>query len=85
MEKLFADGHAVDIVLAVIALEFVVLVARARARPAAALDLFLALAPGACILLALRAALTGQGWPVIALWLLASFPIHIGDLLRRRL
>lgn len=85
MDQLFASGRAVDIVLAVIALEFIVLLARARDRRAAAVTLFFALAPGALILMALRAALTGEAWPVIAGWLLASFPVHMGDLLRRRL
>ena len=49
------------------------------------IDLVLAFAPGACLLLALRAALTGAGWPWIAAALAASFPFHIADLIRRRL
>jgi hypothetical protein len=87
METLLANGRAADIPLAVIALEFVVLVLRARrgGRMAAAVALFFVLAPGACLLLALRASLTGAGWPMIAFWLSVSFPIHIGDMLRRRL
>jgi hypothetical protein len=87
VETLFANGHAVDIVLAVMALEFVALVLRAGrdGRAATALTVFFALAPGACILMALRAALTGADWPMVALWLSVSFPIHIADLLRRRL
>ena len=43
----------------------------------------LRLLPGALMLLALRAALTGAGWPWIALALAASFPAHLADIARR--
>ena len=79
MNWLFASGHAVDIVLAVMAVEFCWLVGKAGWRP---LDAALRLAPGAFMLLALRAALTGAGWPLIALLLLMSFPLHLADLNR---
>ncbi len=78
----FASGHAVDVVLLVVALEFGVLSVRRRGP---LLDRVLVLAPGACLLLALRAALTGAGWPWVALALAASFPVHLADLIRRRL
>ena len=35
------------------------------------------------MLLALRAALVGAGWPVIGLLLIASFPVHLADLALR--
>ncbi|MDX2235692.1 MAG: hypothetical protein NW200_14430 [Hyphomonadaceae bacterium] len=87
MSAWFAGGGPIDLVLAIIALEFVVLLARAApgGRGRRAVDLGLALAPGACILMALRAALTGEAWGVVAFWLAASFPVHVADLLRRRL
>jgi hypothetical protein len=44
----------------------------------------LRLLPGALMLLALRASLTGVAWPWIALALAASFPVHLADLARRR-
>ncbi len=78
----FRSGHAVDLVLAVILVEFAVLSVRRRGPM---LDRVLALAPGACLLLALRAALTGAGWPWVALALAASFPFHLADVVRRRL
>ena len=78
----FRSGHAVDFVLGVVVLEFVVLSVRRRGP---VLNRVLALAPGACLLLALRAALTGAGWPWVALALAASFPFHLADLFRRRL
>ena len=80
MAWLFASGHAVDIVLAVIGVELVWLVGTRRWRFT---DAILRLAPGALMLLALRAALTGLEWRWIALPLLLSFPVHLADLARR--
>lgn len=80
IDFLFARGHAADLVLAVMALEFVWLTGRGwRARPAA-----LRLGPGALMMLSLRAALTGAGWPWIAAPLALAFPIHLADLRGRR-
>lgn len=86
MADLIASGHVVDLILTIMTLEFAFLLVRRKpgARSAAAVDLALALAPGACLALALRAALTGSGWRVIALWLALSFPIHVADLARRQ-
>ena len=80
MNALFATGHAVDIVLLVIAIEAVWLVAKARWTVVAVL---LRLGPGALMLLAVRFALTDMGWPWIAAALLASFPLHLADLRRQ--
>jgi hypothetical protein len=80
MVWLFASGHAVDIVLLVIGLEFVWLVTGARWRLTEAL---LCLGPGALMLVALRGALIGLDWRWIALPLLVSFPIHLVDLVNR--
>lgn len=55
-----------------------------RARGWALSDAVLRLLPGALMLLALRAALTGAGWPWVAAALLLSFPAHLADLARRR-
>ncbi len=81
MSALFASGHAVDIVLAVMLIEMIVLIAR-RGKAA---TIILAFLPGALILLAVRAALTGAGWQWVALALAASFPAHLADLRRRGL
>ena len=82
MSALFGSGHAVDIVLAVMLIEMIVLIRRGKA---AATTIVLAFLPGALILLAVRAALTGAGWPSVALALAASFPAHIADVRRRGL
>ena len=81
MTALFASGHAVDIVLAVLMLEAAFLLARRRDAAA----VVLALLPGGLMMLALRAALTGAAWPWIALPLAASFPVHLLDVRRRGL
>lgn len=75
----FASGHAADLILAVLAAEFAWLVWRGGR----ALDAALALGPAVLIILALRGALTGADWPLIALPLALSFPVHIADLARR--
>ena len=82
LARLFASGHAVDLVLAVMAVEGAWLVSLAR-RSAA--DVVLALLPGALLLVALRAALTGAGWAWVALFVTLSLPAHLADMRRRRL
>jgi hypothetical protein len=79
LASFFASGRAADLVLAVLAIEAVLLM-RAGRR---AIDVALLLLPGACMMLALRAALVGADWPWIALALAASFPVHLADLFRR--
>jgi hypothetical protein len=87
LPALISSGRAVDLILGIMVLEFAVLSWRRKAagRPAAPLDLLFMLAPGALILLALRASVTGAGWPWIAACLAASLPMHLADISRRRL
>ena len=77
MAWLFAQGHAADIVLAVMLAELAWLTRRGSWSVAAA---GLRLAPGALMVVALRCALTGADWPWIALALALSFPFHLADL-----
>lgn len=74
---LFASGRAVDFVLLVLVIEALWLTMRRRG------DVLPALVPGALILLAVRAALTGSEWWVVAGWLALSLPAHLYDLRRR--
>ncbi|WP_296623869.1 hypothetical protein [Rhizorhabdus sp.] len=46
-------------------------------------DAALRLLPGALMMVALRLALVEAPWPLIALTLAASFPVHLADLRRR--
>lgn len=86
MEAFVSSGRVVDLILVVMALEFAALVTQPgrKSRREAAIDAALGLAPGACLLLALKAALTDSGWPWVAFWIAASFPLHLADLRRRR-
>jgi hypothetical protein len=85
MTDLFASGRIVDIVLAITAIEAVLLVAyhRRTGRGPAPADLFGNLLSGVCLMLALRAALVDAWWGWVALWLLAAFGAHLSDLRRR--
>lgn len=65
-----------DIALVVLALEFA-LVSLHRRRAIATMG---AILPGAFLLLALRAALAGDGWWWVTLWLAASLPVHLADM-----
>lgn len=85
MEALFQSGRIIDLSLAFIALEGLLLFAlRRRAgqglRPA---DLLGNLLAGAFLMLAVRNVVTGGSWVVTALFLTASLPAHLYDLLRR--
>jgi hypothetical protein len=85
LAALFAGGRVIDLILAVIAAEFAIVAALAtpKERRRTTVDLLFALAPGACLLLALKGALAGAPWTVLAAWLALSFPIQIVDLIRR--
>lgn len=87
MIEFFHSGHAADLVLLFMVAEFIFLSwrGRSRRRRGATVDLLLAIAPGVCLVLALRAALTGAGPVWIAAPVAASLPIHLADLARRRL
>lgn len=80
MIAFFASGHAVDLVLGVIAVEAIWLILSKRMT---LWSTVLALGPGVCILLGVRAALVGSDWWWVSLALAASFPLHLLDLRRR--
>ncbi len=86
LSELFTSGRAIDLVLVFMAAEFAVLCWRRRLpdRPGAITDLVFAMAPGACLMLALRVALTHGDWIWIATLVTASLPLHLVDLARRR-
>jgi hypothetical protein len=82
MQTYFASGQAIDVVLAFMVVEALFLVIM-RKRPT--LTVALTILPGAAMMLALRAALTGGSWQMIGLWLTVSLPLHLADLRHRRL
>jgi hypothetical protein len=75
----------IDVVIALTALEAVVLVAyhRTTGRGVAPADFVLTLASGVALLLALRSAVTDGFGPLAAAWLLLGGAAHVADLRRR--
>lgn len=80
MTQFFASGRVADVILAVLAIEAVLLL-RGRRLPTA--DLLLLLGAGAAFAWALRGALTGAAWPWVALPLAVAGLLHGWDLRRR--
>ncbi|MBL8224351.1 MAG: hypothetical protein JNM50_03385 [Chromatiales bacterium] len=85
MEALFSSGRVVDIALAALAIEAVVLAAihRRTGRGLSWQALWPNLLAGAGLLLALRSALTGAHWRWVALALLVAFGANLLDLRAR--
>ena len=85
MAEFFANGHAIDLVMAFVLLEAVLLyvIHRRTGRGVTPGALLRLLVPGACLLLAVRAALTGASWMLVALWLILSLIAHLADLKQR--
>ncbi len=85
MEEFFRSGLLADVILVVMIAEALLLLAyrNATGRGLAPADLFSMLLAGACLVLALRAVLTGSNWPVVMLFLLAALLAHMFDLYRR--
>ena len=81
MDSLFSSGVIVDGILGLMLLEGIVLLLLrvSRGRGLTALEVLSSLGAGAALMLALRAALIGSGWPMIALWLLAALIAHGSD------
>jgi hypothetical protein len=85
MGELFANGRIVDLILLLMLGEAVALGAHhsLTKKGLKPVDVLIALIPGACLLLALRGALTDAHWISIALWLAAAFITHLADLWQR--
>ena len=79
IESFFANGHAADLVLAVLAAEAVWL----KTRGWRLLKIIGLVGPAVFIVLALRAALVGAGWEWVAVLLALSLPLHLMDLRAR--
>jgi hypothetical protein len=78
MDGFFSSGSVIDAVLLFIAAEAAWLIfTRGRDK---AFSILIALAPGVCLLLAARTALTDAGWMWTAAWVTASLPFHLLDL-----
>ncbi len=85
MLELFSSGRIIDLILGLVVAEgfALLLYRRFTGNGIRGLDLLAMLVPGVCLMLALRAALTGLSWPWTASALLASLLAHGVDLSRR--
>lgn len=82
MAEAFATGRIVDLIVAAMALEALLLVAyrRRTGRGIGARNLLVNMAAGLCLMLALRGALTGAAWVWVAACLAAGLLGHLADL-----
>ena len=85
MAAWIANGRVLDVILIGMALEAVALLTmwRAAGRGVAPSDLLPNLLSGMCLLLAMRAGLTGAWWGWVSLPLLGALAFHVTDLANR--
>jgi hypothetical protein len=83
MPEFFASGAVAQLVLGLMALEAALLVILLRARAGTLVPLLANLASGACMIMALRAALIQADWTTTATWLCGSFLAHGTELVLR--
>lgn len=85
LEELIASGRIVDIMLAFVAVEVVLMLVyrRRTGRGIAPTPLLLNVGAGGSLMLALRAVLAGAGWPWVAACLVGALVFHIADLAQR--
>ena len=85
MDEFFASGRSIQLVLALIGVEAIVLMVlwRMRRCPLPPLSTLLILAPGTCLLLAAHAAVVGASWAWISSLFLLALVIHLVDLRQR--
>jgi hypothetical protein len=85
MTGLFSSGRLIDIVMVITLLEgaFLLTLHRTTGLGVAPRDFVLNMASGLCLMLALRLALSGAGWQVSALCLMAAGGLHAVDIYKR--
>jgi hypothetical protein len=85
MAEFFASGRVAELILLMLVLEGVALGAwhHWTGRGIALRAILPFLLAGAAFALSLRAALTGAGWPLVALPLMGAFGAHLWDIAAR--
>lgn len=84
MAEMFASGRVADLILACLAAEAALIAWLGRRGQGPGLAALLPfLLAGAAFALALRGALTGAAWPLVAAALAAAFAAHLWDLAAR--
>jgi hypothetical protein len=85
LSVLFESGRIIDLILVLVAAEFVLLAVWTRLRGRMTLwDVAGLIAPGVMLMLAVRAALVDAAYVTTAALLGAAFIFHLLDLARRR-
>jgi hypothetical protein len=85
LAALFSSGRTIDLVLAFVVVEGLLLLGawRFAGRGLPPRQVISALVPGACLMLALRAALDDAAGVQVAAWLFAALVSHLVDLFLR--
>ncbi len=85
MADWFVSGRIVDLILCLMLAEaLLLLLLRSRAGlRASRIEVLATIGAGAGLMLALRAALRGAPWTVVAAWLLAALGAHLVDMAAR--
>jgi asparagine N-glycosylation enzyme membrane subunit Stt3 len=85
LEAWFVSGRIIDVILAIVVLEAVLLfvLRQITGRGLTLLEIAGLLLSGVFLILAVRAALTGAPWYMVSLLLLLSFAAHLWELSRR--
>ena len=85
LENLIVTGRIVDIMIAFVIVEVVVLlfIRSYTGKGIAPLPLLLNVGAGGSLMLALRAVFADAGWWVVAACLIASLVFHVADLAQR--
>lgn len=83
LSELFANGHIIDLILAVLVVEWICVsfIYFYKGKGIAPLHFLVHALPGVFVFLGLRAALLGQEWQTIGMFLGISFIAHIADLI----
>lgn len=85
MAEFFTSGRAIDVILIVMAVEALLLIiyrVKKKSGPTV-METLANMASGAMIMLAVKSALTGNGWQTTATFLMAAFAAHLVDLTLR--
>ena len=85
LAQFFLSGRVVDVAIAITLLEGLALAVyhRATGRGVAPRNFAINMVSGLCLMMALRTALTGSSWMMVALFLSASGAVHAVDIWRR--
>lgn len=85
LQALWDSGWLLNAVIGITLLEAAALLLyrRLTGKGIAAHDWGLNLLSGLCLMMAVRSAVTGDAWPLIAAWLSAAGLVHVVDLFSR--